>query len=168
MKSHGRHWGTITGNYINGIYYNDCHADRIDVHAGCYNFYADNCRVNIGCQYGNGAGTFKVSNSRLVFKEQNATFSLISNRNDYGGHFEGRVELINCEIPSDLTGVRIDGVGCDGLQTTCPDVYINGISYNAKSRGFTSYTPLRLRVATAKTGQVIAPKEVCEKYYWHG
>lgn len=91
-------WGATGCNNINGMYYNRCVLNRVDVHESAHNVFVDDCDIHeAGMVYGWGGGVFSIKNSRLH------RCPAISSRPDYGNTFFGDFIVDGCEAESNTT-----------------------------------------------------------------
>jgi hypothetical protein len=87
-----QYWGIMCSNGGKNLDFYKCSLNRFDAHEGFWNASL------IDCEYGHtinviGGGRFFCENTT---KEVGTTF--ISLRGDYGSHFNGTIELVNCTL----------------------------------------------------------------------
>ena len=131
------YWGIMGTNYCKNIEYYDCVLNRLDAHAGVYNFKV------IGGEIGwikvNGGGTGTIEN---VIIHSRSVFGL---RSDYGSSWRGEISvknvLLNCAYFAETRAVDdttdsyyyltsftcVDGDF--GFETQVPNITVENLSY---------------------------------------
>lgn len=84
----GGTWGCMATHNCNGMVYNDCDLDRIDVHSYGCNIEVKGCRLRYRSIFiGQGGGYLKVHD--CVYYFERSGFGLVQGRSDYCGHWDG-------------------------------------------------------------------------------
>ncbi|WP_162557031.1 hypothetical protein [Proteus genomosp. 4] len=97
-------------NVVNGVYVENSHINRFDVHSFLHNVFVDNVTFGVyGVTYGVGGGTLSVKNSTFIKGKvpgrgdfvSLSSYDLINARWDYGGVFYGNIVADNILVEID-------------------------------------------------------------------
>ncbi|HEK0789402.1 TPA: hypothetical protein SMP78_003627 [Proteus mirabilis] len=104
-------------NVVNGVYVENSHINRFDVHSFLHNVFIDNVTFGVyGISYGVGGGTLSVKNSTFIKGKVPGRgdfttigeYNLITARGDYGSVFYGNiivdVVVVKIDASIDLSG----------------------------------------------------------------